>query len=79
MKFVDVSDESGILSSNIGYGLGISISDINRDGCDDIYISNDFRENDYLYINNCDGTFSESLKVTLIILLGFLWEMIYQI
>ena len=53
LKFVDVSDESGILSSNIGYGLGISISDINRDGCDDIYISNDFRENDYLYINNC--------------------------
>ena len=43
-------------------GLGISISDINRDGCDDIYISNDFRENDYLYINNCDGTFSESLE-----------------
>ena len=62
LKFVDVSDESGILSSNIGYGLGISISDINRDGCDDIYISNDFRENDYLYINNCDGTFSESLE-----------------
>ena len=62
LKFIDVSDESGILSSNIGYGLGISISDINRDGCDDIYISNDFRENDYLYINNCDGTFSESLE-----------------
>ena len=62
LKFVDVSDESGILSSNIGYGLGISLSDINRDGCDDIYISNDFRENDYLYINNCDGTFSESLE-----------------
>ena len=62
LKFVDVSDDSGILSSNIGYGLGISISDINRDGCDDIYISNDFRENDYLYINNCDGTFTESLE-----------------
>ena len=60
--FVDVSEESGILGSNIGYGLGISISDINKDGCDDIYISNDFRENDYLYINNCDGTFIESLE-----------------
>ncbi len=60
--FIDVSDESGILGSNIGYGLGISISDINRDGCDDIYVSNDFRENDYLYINNCDGTFSEELE-----------------
>ncbi len=61
-KFIDVSDESGILGSNIGYGLGISISDINKDGCDDIYISNDFRENDYLYINNCDGTFREKLE-----------------
>ena len=60
--FTDVSEESGILGSNIGYGLGISISDINRDGCDDIYISNDFRENDYLYINNCDGTFKENLE-----------------
>tara|TARA_B100001741_G_scaffold108986_1_gene89694 strand:- start:8257 stop:11526 length:3270 start_codon:yes stop_codon:yes gene_type:complete len=61
-KFIDVSDQAGILGSNIGYGLGISVSDINRDGCDDIYISNDFRENDYLYINNCDGTFFESLE-----------------
>ena len=60
--FTDVSEESGILSSNIGYGLGVAISDINRDGCDDIYISNDFRENDYLYLNNCDGTFTESLE-----------------
>ena len=62
LKFIDVSDQAGILGSNIGYGLGISVSDINRDGCDDIYISNDFRENDYLYINNCDGTFFESLE-----------------
>ena len=60
--FTDVSKSSGILGSNIGYGLGVSVSDINKDGCDDIYISNDFRENDYLYINNCDGTFSESLE-----------------
>ena len=40
----------------------MAVSDINRDGCDDIYISNDFRENDYLYLNNCDGTFTESLE-----------------
>ena len=60
--FTDVSESSGILGSNIGYGLGVSVSDINKDGCEDIYISNDFRENDYLYINNCDGTFSESLE-----------------
>ena len=60
--FTDVSESSGILGSNIGYGLGVSVSDINKDGCEDIYISNDFRENDYLYINNCDGTFSENLE-----------------
>ena len=60
--FNDVSENAGILGSNIGYGLGIGISDINRDGCVDIYVSNDFRENDYLYINNCDGTFTEKLE-----------------
>ncbi len=59
LQFVDVSAKSGILSSKIGYGLGIALSDVNQDGCMDIYISNDFRENDYLYYNNCDGTFRE--------------------
>ncbi len=43
--------EVGIYSSHIGYGLGVNISDINSDGYPDIYISNDFHENDYLYIN----------------------------
>ena len=60
--FKDVSESSGILGSNIGYGLGVSIADFNNDGCDDIYVSNDFRENDYLYINNCDGTFTENVN-----------------
>ena len=60
--FKDVSESSGILGSNIGYGLGVSIADFNHDGCDDIYVSNDFRENDYLYINNCDGTFTENVN-----------------
>lgn len=60
--FTDVTAQSGIFSSQIGYGLGISFSDFNRDGYPDIYISNDFHENDYLYINNGDGTFTESLK-----------------
>jgi len=59
------------LGSNIGYGLGIGISDINRDGCVDIYVSNDFRENDYLYINNCDGTFTEKLEQHIEILSKF--------
>jgi hypothetical protein len=59
--FHDVTKEAGIFSSQIGYGLGISISDINNDGFPDIYISNDFHENDYLYINNGNGTFTERL------------------
>jgi len=59
--FHDVSAEVGIYRSQIGYGLGVSTSDINNDGYPDIYISNDFHENDYLYINNGDGTFTEQL------------------
>lgn len=55
--FKDVTKESGILSSQIGYGLGIGVSDINRDGYPDIYVSNDFSENDYLYINQKNGKF----------------------
>lgn len=58
--FTDVSAEAGILSSKIGYGLGIAISDVNQDGCMDIYVSNDFQENDYLYYNQCNGTFREA-------------------
>ncbi len=59
--FTDVTREAGIFSSQIGYGLGVNISDISNDGYPDIYISNDFHENDYLYINNGNGTFSEKL------------------
>jgi enediyne biosynthesis protein E4 len=59
--FVDVSREAGIYGSKIGFGLGVSVGDVNRDGWPDIYISNDFFERDYLYINNHDGTFTESL------------------
>jgi len=59
--FVDVTAEAGIFRSQIGYGLGVNTSDINGDGRPDIYVSNDFHENDYLYINNGDGTFSERL------------------
>jgi len=60
-KFVDVTEEAGIYNSALGYGLGISIGDINWDGYPDIYVGNDFHEDDYLYINNGDGTFSEQL------------------
>ena len=61
-KFVDVSDEAGIYGSLIGFGLGVMISDINSDLHPDIYVSNDFYERDYLYINNQDGTFTEDIK-----------------
>ena len=58
-KFVDVTQSAGIYSSKIGFGLGITLSDYNNDGWTDLFISNDFFEKDYLYINNKDGTFSE--------------------
>ncbi len=61
-KFIDVSEEAGIYGSMVGYGLSVSVSDVNQDGCPDIYVGNDFHENDYLYYNNCDGTFTESLE-----------------
>lgn len=60
--FTDVSEQSGIYSSAIGFGLGVTIADINRDGWQDIYVSNDFFERDYIYLNNGDGTFSEELE-----------------
>ncbi len=59
--FTDVSEEAGIYGSNIGYGLGITIGDVNKDGWQDLHISNDFFERDYLYINQQDGTFKEDL------------------
>ncbi|MEO9892629.1 VCBS repeat-containing protein [Aurantibacter sp.] len=61
-KFINVSDRSGLISNVLGFGLGIAISDINNDTWPDIYVSNDYNEQDYLYINNQDGTFSESLE-----------------
>ena len=59
-RFTDVSKESGIFQSNLGYGLGLAVADINNDGWDDVYIGNDFHENDYYYVNNGNGTFTES-------------------
>ena len=57
--FTDVTKQSGINSSAIGYGLGVSVADVNNDGYPDIYVCNDFHENDYLYINQKNGTFKE--------------------
>jgi enediyne biosynthesis protein E4 len=59
--FVDVSESAGIYGSVIGFGLGVAIGDIDKDGWQDIYVSNDFFERDYLYINNQNGTFREVL------------------
>lgn len=61
-KFVDISEKAGIYGGANGYGLGIATADFNNDGFTDIYVSNDFHEDDYYYINNGTGTFSEVLK-----------------
>ncbi|MDT0643247.1 VCBS repeat-containing protein [Zunongwangia sp. F363] len=61
-KFTDVSEEAGIYGGANGYGLGLATADFNNDGFTDIYVSNDFHEDDYYYINNGDGTFTEDLK-----------------
>ncbi|MDH5365452.1 MAG: VCBS repeat-containing protein [Cyclobacteriaceae bacterium] len=60
--FTDISEEAGIYGGINGYGLGVAISDFNQDGFPDIYVGNDFHEDDYYYVNNGNGTFTESLK-----------------
>lgn len=60
-KFVDVSESAGIYGSVIGFGLGVTLGDVNKDGWLDIFVSNDFFERDYLYVNQKDGTFRELL------------------
>ena len=60
-SFVDVSESAGIYGSVIGFGLGVTVSDFNNDSWLDIFISNDFFERDYLYLNQQDGTFQEDL------------------
>jgi len=60
-RFVDVSDAAGLAGGMDGFGLGVVASDVNLDGCPDLYVANDFQENDLLYVNRCDGTFTESV------------------
>jgi hypothetical protein len=72
--FTDVTKQTGINSTAISYGLGISIADINLDGYPDIYIGNDFHENDYLYINQKNGTFKEEGEQRFMHTSHILWE-----
>ncbi len=61
-KFTDVTTAAGIFNGRTGYGLNAIVNDFNNDGWPDIYVSNDFNEEDYYYLNNGNGTFSESNK-----------------
>src|SRR5688572_534165 len=61
-KFSDVSEKAGIINNLLSFGLGLAVSDINEDGWPDVYVSNDFNEEDYLYINNQDGTFKNAIR-----------------
>ena len=60
--FTNISEQAGIYGSVIGFGLGVTVGDVNGDGWQDIYVSNDFFERDYLYLNKQDGTFKECLE-----------------
>jgi hypothetical protein len=64
-RFTDVSEKAGIFAPEMAFGLGLGVSDMNNDGWPDIYVANDFFEHDYLYINNRNGTFTESLTTSL--------------
>ena len=61
-RFENVSEKAGIYGAAMGYGLGISVADLNNDGWEDLYISNDFHEDDYYYVNNKNGRFTESVR-----------------
>lgn len=59
--YKDISSKAGITSNVLTFGLGLAISDVNNDSWPDVYVSNDFNEPDYLFINNGDGTFTDKL------------------
>lgn len=61
-KFIDVTREAGIITNVMNFGLGVAVADFNNDNWPDIYVGNDYYEQDYLYINQKNGTFSENMK-----------------
>ncbi|QRR01786.1 VCBS repeat-containing protein [Dyadobacter sandarakinus] len=61
-RFTNVTDSTGIVSNVLSFGLGVNVSDFNNDGWQDLYISNDYNENDYLYLNQQNGTFKEVIR-----------------
>ncbi|MBJ6369390.1 VCBS repeat-containing protein [Snuella sedimenti] len=61
-KFIDATEETGIINNRLGYGLGLAIGDFNNDNWSDVYVSHDFSGEDHLYLNNRNGTFSEKIK-----------------
>lgn len=61
-RFTDVSEQAGIFGAAMGYGLGVAVADLNNDGWEDLYVSNDFHEDDYYYVNDHKGGFKESVR-----------------
>jgi len=61
-RFIEVTDEAGIITNVLNFGLGAAVADFNNDNWPDLYVCNDYFEQDYLYINQHDGTFSEQLE-----------------
>ncbi|SDE96861.1 Repeat domain-containing protein [Dyadobacter soli] len=61
-KFTNVTDSAGIVSNVLSFGLGVNVNDFNNDGWQDLYIANDYNENDYLYLNERNGKFREVIR-----------------